>query len=267
MSSKGRNAIEMSKSFADRLIRESMERYASGKMSSNPNEYYSMIDDLVAQQLEPSVIRDQVWSTFVAARDTTSSLLSFTTYFLAKNPRVWQKLREAVFETLGSTPEGITFESLKRCSYVGYVLNETMRVCSIVPINLRVAIRDTVLPRGGGPNEDQPIYVPKGASVIFASYYAHRDKPVWGEDATEFWPERWEDPATARHGWNYIPFNGGPRICLGQQFALSEAAYTLVRLCHEFEHIVPSSEISNGDLKLCNNLALSVNGGVHVQFK
>jgi cytochrome P450 len=60
----------------------------------------------------------------------------------------------------------------------------------------------------------------------------HRRTDIYGEDANEFKPERWD---TIRPGWAYLPFNGGPRICLGQQFAMNEASYLTVRLCQEFE--------------------------------
>lgn len=70
----------------------------------------------------------------------------------------------------------------------------------------------------------------------------HRRKDFYGEDADEFRPERWlDDPQTGkkglRPGWEYLPFNGGSRICLGQQFALTEASYTTLRLLQAFSGI------------------------------
>ena len=65
-------------------------------------------------------------------------------------------------------------------------------------------------------------------------YALHHDKKVWGEDAEEFRPERWE---TERPMWEYLPFLGGPRICPAQQMALAECSYVLVRLLQEFRDI------------------------------
>lgn len=62
----------------------------------------------------------------------------------------------------------------------------------------------------------------------------HRRRDIWGEDADEFKPERWSG---RRPGWEYLPFNGGPRICIGQQFALTNVSYTLVRLLQRIEAI------------------------------
>jgi cytochrome P450 len=65
----------------------------------------------------------------------------------------------------------------------------------------------------------------------------HRRKDIYGPDAAEFRPERWAPDEGLRPGWGYLPFNGGPRICVGQQFALTEASYTIVRLLQEFGEI------------------------------
>lgn len=62
----------------------------------------------------------------------------------------------------------------------------------------------------------------------------HRRKDIYGSDALDFRPSRWAPEEGLRPGWAYLPFNGGPRICVGQQFALTEASYTIVRLLQEF---------------------------------
>lgn len=71
----------------------------------------------------------------------------------------------------------------------------------------------------------------------------HRRKDIYGEDAEAFRPERWEEDRLKDVGWAYLPFNGGPRLCLGQDFALLEVSYTLCRLIQTFPRIdVPASE-------------------------
>jgi cytochrome P450 len=95
-----------------------------------------------------------------------------------------------------------------------------------------MAVRDTVIPVGGGPDGRDPIFVPSGTLVGYQPYSMHRRKDFFGEDAEEFRPERWE---TLRSGWEYLPFNGGPRICIGQQYALTEAAYVSIRLLQKYD--------------------------------
>lgn len=85
----------------------------------------------------------------------------------------------------------------------------------------------------------------------------HRRKDFYGEDADEYKPERWED---LRVGWGYLPFNGGPRICVGQQFALIQVGYTIVRLIQEFERIE-----SRDQTEWVENLHLTLSSGNGVQ--
>lgn len=109
-----------------------------------------------------------------------------------------------------------------------------LRLYPSVPQNIRFANRDTTLPVGGGRDGKAPVFIKKGQLVSYAVYSMHRRKDLYGEDAEEYRPERWD---SLRVGWGYLPFNGGPRICVGQQFALTEAGYTIVRLVQEFERI------------------------------
>lgn len=106
-----------------------------------------------------------------------------------------------------------------------------------MPVNSRAAEKTTTLPVGGGPDGTAPILVRKGEGVGYCIYAMHRRKDIYGSDADQFRPERWENDALKNIGWGYLPFNGGPRICLGQDFALLEAGFTIVRLLQTFETI------------------------------
>ncbi|KAF8002599.1 hypothetical protein HF325_003564 [Metschnikowia pulcherrima] len=187
----------------------------------------------------PRVLQDQLLNIMVAGRDTTAGLLSFTMFELSRHPQVWGRLKEEVYARFGKgTAEDIdkiTFESLKKCEYLKWILNEALRLYPSVPVNFRDATKDTTLPVGGGKDEKSPLFVPKGTTVAYTVYYTHRLKEVYGEDAEEFKPERWA--SQPKLGWSYVPFNGGPRICLGQQFALTEASYTIVRLLQLFPNL------------------------------
>lgn len=76
--------------------------------------------------------------------------------------------------------------------------------------------------------------VRKGELVVFSQYVNSRRKNIYGLDADDFRPERWETGELANVGWAYFPFNGGPRQCLGEDFALMEVSYTIVRLLQTF---------------------------------
>ena len=95
-----------------------------------------------------------------------------------------------------------------------------LRLHSVIPVNARWCNKDTILPRGGGADGSSPILVQKGTQVNMALYQMHRDSAYYGDDAHEFKPERWE---ILKPGWSFIPFSGGPRLCVG-------------RKCHSFFH-------------------------------
>lgn len=113
-------------------------------------------------------------------------------------------------------------------------------------------MKDTILPAGGGSDGQFPIFVPAGTPVYYHVHAMHRLESIYGSDASDFRPERWE---SIRPGWGFLPFNGGPRICLGrkslplkihsaplfntvpEQLALNEASYTSVRLLQAFYKI------------------------------
>ena len=118
-----------------------------------------------------------------------------------------------------------------------------LRLYPPVPLNNRTALKTTILPRGGGPEGTSPILVKKGEVVIFSQYVNARRKNIYGPDADEFRPERWEGAKASDVGWAYFPFNGGPRTCLGQDFALFEIYYTTIRLLQHYPIIrLPASE-------------------------
>lgn len=183
-------------------------------------EKYVFMAALAAQTRDPVEIRAQLLNILLAGRDTTASLLSWLFHLLLRDPRVFNKLRETVISEFGTyeDPKEISFSTLKGSRYLQYCLNETLRLWTVVPGNARRSLRPTTLPRGGGPDGQSPVYLTKDVDVNYSIHVMHRRKDLWGEDAGEFKPERFEG---RRPGWEYLPFNGGPRICIGQQFALT----------------------------------------------
>lgn len=98
-----------------------------------------------------------------------------------------------------------------------------LRLFPSVSVNQRAALRTTILPTGGGPDGKSPVLVRKGKSLAYSVYSLHRRADLYGEDAEEFRPERWDEDLglyrdEVTKNWGYLPFNGGPRICLGSKF-------------------------------------------------
>ncbi|KAJ5113103.1 N-alkane-inducible cytochrome P450 [Penicillium angulare] len=199
---------------------------------------YNLLAELAEQSNDPIQIRNELLNILLAARDTTAGLLSSVFYLLSRNPEKWNKLNQEIEAMAGGQiPD---YKVLKEMPYLKAVLNETLRLFPPVPINARYALKDTTLPRGGGPDGLSPMFVPKGARMFYSVWALHRLPETWGNDADTFRPERWLDEKNPlRPGWGYLPFNGGPRLCLGQQSALVETSYLIVRMLQTFERIEP----------------------------
>ncbi|KAL2784343.1 n-alkane-inducible cytochrome P450 [Aspergillus keveii] len=225
-----RRACTVCHEFFDDAVQHALDRAA---MSTKPN---------VGERTGPydrKALRDQCLNILLAGRDTTACCLTWTLRLLGQHPRVLSRLRAEISDTIRVGPEAQapTITQLKTFTYLSLVIKEVLRLYPSVPVNSCTAIRTTTLPTGGGPTGTSPILVRKGEAVGYCVYAMHRRKDIYGPDADKFRPERWENDELDNVGWVYLPFNGGPRVCLGQEFAMLEAKYTVVRLLETFEHI------------------------------
>ena len=252
------------------IVHKFSDYYVNKALNATPEELeknsgYVFLYELVKQTRDPQVLRDQALNILLAGRDTTAGLLSFAMFELARNPQIWQKLREEVIEKYADEVTEIAFETLKQCEYLKAVINETLRLYPSVPRNGRFANKNTTLPRGGGPDGMSPILIKQGQGVLYSIYSTQRDTKFYGKDADVFRPERWFEPETRKLGWAFLPFNGGPRICLGQQFALTEASYVLVRLAQSYENLQLTENIEYPPPKL-THLTMCMFDGVPIKI-
>ncbi|KAF8454449.1 putative cytochrome P450 alkane hydroxylase [Kalaharituber pfeilii] len=239
--------------FVDKALSMDLEEKSTEKSK------YVFLEALAKETKDKVELTDQILNILLAGRDTTAGLLSMTLWFLARNRQVWHKLREEVVQRVGANGKP-DWELMKDMQYLKNVLNESLRLLPAVPSNGRAARVRTTLPVGGGPDEKSPIVVEKGQRVAYTVYTLHRRKDIYGPDADEFKPERWD---TLKPGWGYLPFNGGPRICLGQQYALIEASFVLIRILQQFKDI-KGYDPATGQEGL--TLTLASGNGVHVKL-
>ena len=186
------------------------------KANPQPDGRYTFLNELICQTSDHVQIRSELLNILLAGRDTTASLLSNVWHTLSQRPDVHAALQAEVDELGGEKP---SFEKIKEMKYLRAVMNESLRLYPVVPNNSRQARADTVLPIGGGKDGKSPMLIKKGQLVAWNVYVMHRRKDYYGEDAEEFRPERWLGENGLRPGWEYLPFNGGPRICLGREWA------------------------------------------------
>jgi len=191
-------------------------------MEEKGSRKFVLLDELAKETQNTLELRNETLHTLVAGRDTTGALLGWTFYFLSRHPDTFLKLRQIILSEFGTSTRsgGISFAQLRSCEFIQHVMNEVIRIVAIVPMNERIALRDTTLPRGGGEDGSKPIFVREGIQVLIPTYAMQHRPDIWEDDAEDFRPERWEG---RKIGWEWIPFGGGPRKCLGREFSSSFA--------------------------------------------
>lgn len=186
------------------------------------------------QPLSDELLRDNILTMFFAGHETTANTLTWALYYLARNPAVRAELEREVDQVLaGGRPP--TVADLPQLAYTLMVIKETMRIEPIVPMLSRVVLTDTEL---GG------YQLKAGSFVLVAPYVLHRDPRRWAApevfDPQRFSPEN--EPKIEKYG--YIPFGAGPRICVGNHFALMEAQILLAQVVSRYRlHLAPGTKV------------------------
>ncbi|OAK94012.1 cytochrome P450 52A11 [Phaeosphaeriaceae sp. SRC1lsM3a] len=235
------DSIEAINSFVDRFIEEALALSPDElEKKANHDQGYTFLHAIAGYTRDRQMLRDQLVSVLLAGRDTTACTLSWAIYHLSMDPKITAKLRQEIIDTVG-LERVPTYQDLKDMKYLQHILNETLRLYPVVPYNVRVALTDTTLPVGGGKDGSQPIGILKGTPIGYSTLVMQRREDLYPPVSREFpaieqfVPERWEN--WTPKSWTYVPFNGGPRICIGQQFALTEMGYTLVRLFQRYQGV------------------------------
>ncbi|KAJ7062885.1 cytochrome P450 [Mycena amicta] len=208
-----------------------------GKMAedSEGGEEETFLSHLVQATDDKEIIRDSIFNILIAGRDTTAATLTFGVYMLAEHPEILEKLRAEILETVG-TSRMPTYDDFRNMKYLRAFLNETLRLYPPVAFGSRASKKATVWP-ATRPGE-KALYVPARTRCRYSVFVMHRRTDLWGPDALKFDPDRFLDERVRKYltpnPFIFLPFNGGPRICLGQQFAYHEASFFLVRLLQSF---------------------------------
>ena len=190
---------------------------------------------------------DQLLTFLAAGHDTTASALTWTTYLLALNPMIQDRLRAECNAELASRSTSEISASdfdAERMPYLTAVCSETLRLYPTVPATGRVAVRPTTV----GTH-----HVPSGTSVFISPWAINRSPPLWGADADQYNPDRWlEGPNAANGGAKsssaLLTFSHGPRSCIGQGFARTEMKCLLAALVmrFRFEMADPDEKVEVG---------------------
>ena len=223
-------AINTMKSLVDELI---LERRKSGGGQGDLMDFLMFTkDEETGETMTDSQIRDEVLTFLLAGHETTSNALSWTFYLLSLHPDIRNKVREEVYPVMRT---GLGYGSLEHLPYTKNVIQEAMRLYPPIWMIERSPIKDDVV---GGYD------VPAGSVLSVGINSIHRHKDFWinpeGFDPDRFNPEN----SSGRHGFSYLPFGGGPRICIGNHFAMMEAILILATLVHHYDfNLTPLSKV------------------------
>jgi cytochrome P450 len=230
----------------DRIIEQ---RRASGDDAGDLLSLLIHAQDEDGSRMTTQQLRDEALTLFLAGHETTASTLSWTWLLLAQNPRVEEKLHAELDVVLGGrTP---TLDDLARLPYTNYVLTESLRLYPPAWAMARLAIEDHEL--GGYP-------VPPGTGIAGVTWIVHRD-PRWYQNPEEFLPERWEGDLLKRiPRFAYFPFGFGARQCIGNSFALMEAALVLATLAQRFRFV----PLADHTVEPMASITLRPRNGLHV---
>ncbi|KAK9193827.1 hypothetical protein WN944_004527 [Citrus x changshan-huyou] len=210
--------------------------------------------DMRGADVDDRQLRDDLMTMLIAGHETTAAVLTWAVFLLAQNPSKVKKAQAEVDSVLGQKKP--TFESLKKLEYIRLIVAESLRLYPQPPLLIRRTIKPDVLP--GGYRGDKDGYpVPAGTDIFLSIYNLHRSPYFW-DRPHEFEPERFLKPRkdVGIEGWSgfdpsrspgalypneivsdyaFLGFGGGPRKCVGDQFAVMESTVGLAMLLQKFD--------------------------------
>lgn len=193
----------------------------------------------------------------LAGYETSSNTLSFTSYYLAVNPEVQDKLRSEISEGMEATgKEKSLYEIAHSLEYLDCVIKEVLRLAPPAIFTNRECHEDYDL---------NGIHIPAGTEVVIPMYALHHDPDAW-EDPEKFYPERFRGPAKENsHAFQFLPFGAGPRNCIGMRFALMEIKIALVKILMKYKFVrSPETQVP---LIIHPGITLSAKGGVKIRVE
>ncbi|XP_041991077.1 cytochrome P450 97B2, chloroplastic [Salvia splendens] len=209
--------------------------------------------DMRGVDADDQQLRDDLMTMLIAGHETTAAVLTWSIYLLAQHPSKMKKAQAEVDSVLGQEP--ITYEAIKKLEYLRLIVVESLRLYPQPPLLIRRSLKPDKLPGGYNGNEDG-YSIPAGTDLFVSVYNLHRSPHYW-DNPNDFEPERFQrQKASQVDGWAgfdpsrspgalypneiiadfaFLPFGGGPRKCVGDQFALMESTVALAALLREFD--------------------------------
>ncbi|XP_058207357.1 cytochrome P450 94A1-like [Rhododendron vialii] len=259
-----RKAVDEVRKFAKEIIKEKKQLLNE---KSEIDSFDLLSRFLSSGHSDEEFVTDIVVSFILAGRDTTSAALIWFFWVVSNHPNVEKEILREIHEK----SEAPIFEEVKDMVYTHASLSESMRLYPPVPIDGKESTVDDMLPDG--------TFVKKGTSVVYHPYAMGRSEKIWGEDWSEFKPERWleRDHDAARGGgegkWSFVGrdpyaypvFQAGPRVCLGKVMAFLQMKRVVAGVLRRFR-VVPAFEEGKGPVYVMAMTA-HMDGGFPVRIE
>jgi cytochrome P450 len=207
--------------------------------------------DEAGGQMTDAQVRDEAVILFLAGHETTALALTYALYLLATHPEAQARIGEEVARVLGGRSPGLA--DLEKLAFTESVILESMR---LYPPAWGIGRAAQV------PVEITGYAFPAGAEFVLSPWVVHRDGRIF-EDPEAFKPDRWENDLQRRlPRFGYFPFGGGPRVCIGNRFAMMEAKLVLAGAIQRFR-FDPTPETA---INLFPSVTLRPRGGVRLRL-
>jgi cytochrome P450 len=190
-------------------------------------------DEETGEAMSDKQLRDEAMTIMVAGHETTALALSWAWYLLSRHAEVERKLHAELAATLnGRAP---TFEDIPKLEYTAMIIEEAMRLYPPAWIIARRAVNDDCV---GG------YHIEANSEIMLLPYVTHRHPDFW-ENAEDFEPARFSpEQSEGRPRYAYFPFGGGPRQCIGNNFAMMEATLVLATVAQKYRlRLVPEHPV------------------------
>lgn len=189
-------------------------------------------EDSDVEKLDDTELRDQILNLFLAGFETSASGLTWTFMLLARYPEVTRKVLEEVEQVVGDGP--VQAEHLPQLQYLGWVLNEAMRLYPPIWTNERVLQEDDTI---------NGHHIPRGTMVAVSTWLLHHHPALWTQPR-RFDPERFSDERSeGRNRYAFAPFGLGPRTCVGNHFATMQAKVMVATIVRRMVIDVTSTDV------------------------
>ncbi|HEY6330374.1 MAG TPA: cytochrome P450, partial [Blastocatellia bacterium] len=197
-------------------------------------------------------LRDELMTLFLAGHETTANALAWTWYLLSQNPEAEAKLHQELDTVLGDRLP--TMDDVRRLEYTERVMTESMRCYPPVWVMGRRSI---------GSYKVGEYTIPAGSIVLVSQYVMHHNEEYYPEPF-KFDPDRWTaENRASRPKYSYFPFGGGPRLCIGEQFAWAEGILIIATLAQRWK----MGYESKGPVELQPLITLRPKGGVKMKLE